>query len=126
MITRDDLLNLTKSINNKVAQYAMQFSLTFHFSEDRVNDARNNPPINLHELEDLFDRFISTHIMAVVALNDKDTFVIACSRTNIHIPCAVQKTTDENGGASHKNIVITIMRKSNFGAKQEDIIFKIS
>ena len=31
MITRDDLLNLTKSINNKVAQYAMQFSLTFHF-----------------------------------------------------------------------------------------------
>ena len=89
MITRDDLLNLTKSINNKVAQYAMQFSLTFHFSEDRVNDARNNPPIDLHELEDLFDRFISTHIMAVVALNDKDTFVIACSRTNIHIPCAV-------------------------------------
>ena len=117
MITRDDLLNLTKSINNKVAQYAMQFSLTFHFSEDRVNDARNNPPINLHELEDLFDRFISTHIMAVVALNDKDTFVIASSRTNIHIPC---------GGASHKNIVITIMRKSNFGAKQEDIIFKIT
>ena len=49
MITRDDLLNLTKSINNKVAQYAMQFSLTFHFSEDRVNDARNNPPIDLHE-----------------------------------------------------------------------------
>ena len=126
MITRDDLLNLTKSINNKVAQYAMQFSLTFHFSEDRVNDARNNPPIDLHELEDLFDRFISTHIMAVVALNDKDTFVIACFRTNIHIPCAVQKTTDANGGASHKNIVITIMRKSNFGAKQEDIIFKIS
>jgi len=38
----------------------------------------------------------------------------------------VQKTTDANGGASHKNIVITIMRKSNFGAKQEDIIFKIS
>ena len=68
MITRDDLLNLTKSINNKVAQYAMQFSLTFHFSEERVNDARNNPPIDLHELEDLFDRFISTHIMAVVAL----------------------------------------------------------
>ena len=52
----------------------MQFSLTVHYSEDRVNDARNNPPIDLHELEDLFDRFISTHIMAVVALNDKDTF----------------------------------------------------
>lgn len=126
MITRDDLIKLTTNINKKVAKYSMQFSLTFHFSEERVNDARNNPPIKLEELEDLFDRFISTHIMAVVALNDKDTFVIACARTNIHIPCAVQKTTDANGGTSHKNIVITIMRKLNFGAKQSDIVFNIN
>ena len=125
MITSDDLLKLTTNINNKVAHYSMQFALTFHFSEERVNDARNNPPIELEELENLFDRFISTHIMAVVALDDKDTFVISCSKTNIHIPCAVQKTPDASGGISHKNIVITIMRKNNFGAKNEDRVFQI-
>lgn len=126
MITKNDLLKLTTDINNKVAQYAMQFVLTFHFSEDRVNDVRNNPPIILSELEDLFERFISQHIMAVVALNDKDTFVISCSKTDIHIPCVVKKKSDSNGGASHKNIVITIMRKSNFGVKNNDIILSIS
>lgn len=125
MITSDDLLNLTTNINKKVAQYSMQFTLTFHFSEDRVNDVRNNPPIKLQELEELFDRFIEAHIMTIVALNDKDTFVIACHKTDIHIPCAVQKTVDANGGASHKNIVITIMRKPNFGAKQDDIVLPI-
>ena len=126
MITATDLQNLTNEINQKVAKYSTQFALTFHFSQDRVNDARNNPPIKLDELRDLFNRFISEHIMAVIALNDKDNFVISCSRTDIHIPCAVEKKVTPNGGTSHKSIVITIMRKRGFGTRQDDITFNIN
>ena len=98
--------------------------MTIHFSVDRLNDARNNPPISIQELEDIFDRLIKQHILAIVALNDKDTFNIRCTSSHINMPCGVSKETDNNGSVSHKNIIITVMRKRKFFAK-DPVEFKV-
>lgn len=126
MITEQDLIDLENQINQRVKPYSTSFQLTFHFANERVNDIRNNPPISIEELSSIFERFINAHIMTVIALNDRDSFTIACSKTHIHIPCGVQKRVDtSNGGYSHKNIVITIMRKKDFKSKQDDIVLSI-
>ncbi|MBS9783194.1 MAG: hypothetical protein KGV46_01420 [Pasteurella sp.] len=126
MITKRELKELTDKINQKLKIYAMSFHLSFHFSEERVNDIRNNPVITIEELEDIFEQFIQTHILSVVAMNDKECFVICCRKTNIHIPCAIEKKYDRYGGLSHKNIVITIMRKEKFGTRDQDTLFVIN
>lgn len=91
--------------------------MTVHFSAERLNDARNVPPLNIAELEDVFVRLIDQHIMSILVLNDEDTFNIRCSRSHINMPCAVQKTSSANSGVTHKNIIITVMRKKTFKAK---------
>lgn len=104
-----------------MAQYATSFVMTVHFAGDRINT-----PIALTELDSIFERLIEKHILSIVALDDKDTFTVACSQSDIHIPCAVSKKIDlKNGSSSHKTIVIIIMRKTNFKAKQGDIIYNV-
>lgn len=122
MISEQDLIDLTHSINAKVEKYHTSFHLTFHFANERVNDPRNQPQIELAELESIFERVIEKYIMAIVAMDNNDTFVISCQETAINIPCIVQKKKDMNGGISHKSIVITIMRKKAFGIKPNDVM----
>lgn len=99
--------------------------MTVHFSSDRLNDSRNTPPITIQELERIFECVIERHILAIVALDDGDTFNIRCTTSHINMPCAVVKRTENNGTFSHKNFVITIMRKENFYAK-DPIEFLVS
>ena len=91
--------------------------MTVHFSVDRLNDARNRPPITIQELDSIFTSLIAKHITAIVALNDKDTFNIRCSTSHINMPCGVVKESEDNGSITHKNIIITVMRKEGFFAK---------
>lgn len=116
-ISESDIRTLESNINDKLAVYNAQFIMTVHFTLDRLNDPRNIPPITIGELEGIFDKLIENHIIAIVALEDKDTFNIKCSSSHINMPCGVRKVTDRNGTITHKNIVITIMRKQYFHSK---------
>lgn len=116
-INQAEVQALETSINAKLTQYKAQFIMTVHFSVDRLNDARNNPPITIPELENIFDKVIAKHILAIIVLNDGDTFNIRCLTSHINMPCAVVKNTSDNHTITQKNIVITIMRKQNFFAK---------
>ncbi|KIP14598.1 hypothetical protein KY49_741 [Burkholderia sp. MSHR3999] len=117
-ITQEETRALEATINEKLAVHKTAFKMSVHFSIDRLNDPRNNPPITIAELESIFDRLIDQHIMAILVLNDKDTFNIRCQQSDINIPCGVQKVTaPQNSTITQKNIVITIMRKRNFFAK---------
>ena len=123
-INQQEISQLEQYINNKLTVYKTEFIMTMHFSVDRINDVRNNPPITIEELKDIFDSLIDNHITAIVALNDKDTFNIRCTNTHINMPCAVVKKLQNNGSISHKNIVITVMRKETFYSK-DPIEFKV-
>ncbi len=116
-ITNAELNALAARINNKLLKYRAQFIMSVHFSLDRVNDIRNNPPITLNELEDIFNKVIEQHIMSILVLNHGDTFNIKCRMTHINMPCAVEKRSDATNTITHKNIVITVMRKQGFRAK---------
>lgn len=116
-ITQQDITKLEDYINNQLAQFKAQFIMTMHFSWDRLNDSRNNPPVTIQELTDIFDKLISQHINNILVLNDGDTFNIRCSKSHINMPCAVKKDTSASATITHKNILITIMRKANFKAK---------
>lgn len=123
-ITEQQLLNLQDRINSKLTKYNTLFIMTIHFSADRVNDIRNKPKIKIDELENIFNQVIEKHIMAIVALNDGDTFNIKCLSSHINMPCGVKKESNPNGTITHKNILITIMRKENFHSK-DDIEFTV-
>ena len=120
-IAKTEIKTLENQINKKLVTYSTSFIMTVHFVRDRLNDSRNNPPITIRELADIFDRLIDKYILSIVALDNEDTFNIKCSTTHINIPCAVVKETIESTGAtSHKNIMITIMRKKDF--KSHDLV----
>ena len=123
-ITQAEIDDLEARINAKLAKYKAQFRMSVHFSVDRLNDARNNPPIALDELESVFDRVIDQHILAILVLNDGDTFNIRCTTSHINMPCGVKKSTSPNSTITHKNIVITVMRKPGFFSK-DPIEFKV-
>lgn len=116
-VSNDDLVALQSRINDKLANFNAMFHLTVHFSADRINDPRNVPPITILELEQVFEKLITNHMMAVVALNDGDTFNIRCLASHINMPCGVKKVTQANASITHKNIVITVMRKKFFRSK---------
>lgn len=116
-ITHADVTALEARVNQKLASHNAAFVMTVHFSYERLNDVRNNPAISLGELESLFERVIAQHMLSIVALNHGDTFNIRCMQSHINMPCAVQKQDTKIGAASHKNIVITVMRKERWFSK---------
>lgn len=116
-ITSADLTKLENRINKKLKLYDTSFEMTFHFSK-QINNSRNVPSIKIEELEHIFDLLIVKHIINIVALDDGDSFNIKCMKSHINIPCEVEKRTNiSNGTKTHKNIMITIMRKKNFKSK---------
>jgi len=112
-----DMAALELRINAKLTQHKASFVMSVHFTIDRLNDVRNDPPITVVELEDLLDRVIAQHMLSIVALNHLDTFNIRCLQSHINMPCAVKKSSSANGTATHKNIIITVMRKEKWYAK---------
>jgi hypothetical protein len=125
-ISKDEALALQGRINVKLERFSTSFRLTVHFMEDRLNDVRNQPPITVEELDSIFDRLlVNDNIAAIVALNHRDEFNIRCLESDINMPCAVEKTTAANNTVTHKSIVITIMRKKTFKAKDSQVEFAV-
>lgn len=115
-ISQQDLQVLQSTINARLAAHHTAFRLSVHFSVDRVNDSRNNPAITMAELDSIFTRLIDLHLGKLLSLNNGDTFNIRCLKTHINMPCAVRKQL-VNGVTTQENIVITVMRKKHFVAK---------
>lgn len=124
-ITAADISSFEDSLNQKLAVHNAQFKMTVHFSFDRLNDPRNNPPITMAELKSIFERLLSQHLNAILVLDDNDTFNIKCTTSHINMPCGVRKVSNPNNGTiTQKNVVITVMRKKGFFAKDK-IEFKV-
>ncbi|WP_208457736.1 hypothetical protein, partial [Burkholderia gladioli] len=62
--------------------------------------------------------------VAIVALNDRDTFTIKCGTSDINMPCGVEKVNAKNSSLTQKNIVITVMRKKDFFSKDR-VVFVV-
>ncbi|MGB0468731.1 MAG: hypothetical protein ACPGF7_14535 [Pontibacterium sp.] len=118
-ITGRDLELLEDFANKQFSQYSAKFVFSFHFTEDRLNDLRNNPPINIDELEDIFFKLAKNHADDVVVLPDGAKFTVKCETSHINIPFVVE--VDE----IRENIAITIMRHKNFKAHDGDSIFTV-
>lgn len=117
-ITTDDVIALQGRINEKLARFNTSFKLTVHFTDERINSDRNHPAITIEELDSIFDRLLTdTTVTQIVALNHGDTFNIRCMTSHINMPCGVEKKNGPNNTVTHKSIVITVMRKEKFKAK---------
>lgn len=123
-ITQQEMSALEATINGRLAVHKTAFVMSMHFAMERVNDARNVPPITIQELESIFDRLINQHLTALVALNDGETFTIRCASSHINMPCSVRKDASAKTTITQKNIVITVMRKQNFFSK-DPIVFPV-
>lgn len=123
-LTPAEIKQLEQDINAQLASYNAMFIMTIQLSASQINEARSDPPLEIRELRGVFSTLISKHIIAIVALNHKDSFNIHCSKSHINMPCVVAKEDKNNGTASHKNIVISVMRKKGLFAK-EPLEFKV-
>ena len=89
---------------------------------DRVNDKRNNPPIETDELYDFFDK-LSDEKDELEDLLDQGEVVAVDSDTNINIPL-----TKDNRKSKLRNKVVavakTIMRKQNFATPNTKLVFE--
>jgi hypothetical protein len=115
-INQGQVSKLVSSINKKIKDRGISFILTTHFTVDRLNDSRNKPPIELSELELILNNLIDIHIFDIAKLPNNASFNIKCQTSHINMPCVVNKTISY-GKTLQKNIIITVMRKSNFVAK---------
>jgi len=99
----DDIDFLDQFADNKLAPLDIDLSGQ-HFI-DRLNDPRNNPEIEVEELEDFFDKLGDKKEKFINLLDDNEEVVAKDRQTNLNIPFK---------GARNKAIAKTIMRKSNF------------
>jgi hypothetical protein len=124
-ITTQELGALETRINAKVAGHRIAFSLSVHFSFDRVNHPRNRPPITLAELEDIFDRLNAKHMQTLWALGDGDTYNIRCTQSHINIPCVIEKQLSNGGVREYLHSTITVMRNPHFVAYPGAVDLKV-
>jgi len=123
-IMQNDITVLEAILNQKLSKENMSFKMSVHFVRDRMNDPRNTPSITITELQSIFNRLLTVHISALSKLKHNDTFNIRCLKSDINIPCAVEKTKQADGRIHQKNIAITVMRKKDFKTK-DPIEFKV-
>jgi hypothetical protein len=116
-ISRDQIATLEFILNERFKNEHLRFKMSVHFTRDRMNDKRNNPPINITELQGIFDRLTTVHIGKLLALKHLDSFNVRCAMSDINIPCVMEKPQTASGIQSSEVIVITVMRKKDFKAK---------
>ncbi|MEN3753715.1 hypothetical protein ABC733_17005 [Mangrovibacter sp. SLW1] len=115
--------DLETEINDDLDSLCIKVSFSAHFTRDRMNDQRNQPPITLKELEDIFKRFKSQYAAKVVKLSDQETFLLTCSQTKINLPCGVSLFRKFNKPWV-KITVLTVMRKDGY-ATNDKIIYTL-
>lgn len=95
----------------------LDLKITSHFI-DRVNDRRNNPPIEADELYDFFDKLSDEKDELENALDDEGEVVATDSDTDINIPLA------KDNQKSNTIVAKTIMRKRNFLTPNKKLVFE--
>jgi len=85
---------------------------------DRVNDRRNNPPIETDELYDFFDKLSDEKDELENMLDDEGEIVATDSDTDINIPLAKDNIKPNTVVAK------TIMRKRNFMTPNKKLVFE--
>lgn len=127
-ITQSDLKSLEKFAENLFLNFRVKkemiFHFTNHFSDDRINDSRNEPLITIQELKDILTKFKKAHIDALYKLVDGQSYVVQCGTTKINIVFAIEEEISK-GNHYHRNIAVTIMRKEDWKPYGQDIIFNI-
>lgn len=114
MISPADLGSLESRVGAALTGLHVELKFSRHFVNQRINDARNIPAITLAELDDLWSRFISQHIVSALTLPNRATFNIRCLRSAINIPCEIR---DPGLGARRQIVAITVMRNPAFFTK---------
>lgn len=85
---------------------------------DRVNDRRNNPPIETDELYDFFDKLSDEKDELEDMLDDEGEIVATDSDTDINIPLA------KDNRKPNTVVAKTIMRKRNFMTPNKKLVFE--
>lgn len=127
-ITNKDLDDLEKWCEklfyNSKEKKEMTFHFSNHFSDDRINDNRNNPLILLEELKTILTKFKNKHLQALYSLRHEQSFTLMCNTTEIAMVFAIEEERSK-GFDYHRNIAVTIIRKKDFKPYVDDIIFTI-
>jgi len=99
----DDVEFLDQYADDKLAP--LDIDLTGKHFVDRLNDPRNNPEIEVDEIEDFIDKLSNKKEKFSDLLDDNEEIVTKDRQTNLNIPFMKGK---------NKAIAKTIMRKANF------------
>lgn len=120
-ITPQGLSDLESDINDILEQDRAEIRFTFHAAYDRLNDPRNNPPISLTELDNVFREFIHIHLAAVLSFDEGTTFTLRCNKTNLNFPSAISHDV-RYGKIWVIQSVVTVMRKQGFVSKDAIVL----
>ena len=99
----DDVEFLDQYADDKLAP--LDIDLTGGHFVDRLNDPRNNPEIEVDEIEDFIDKLSNKKEKFIDLLDNNEEIVTKDRQTNLNIPFMKGK---------NKAIAKTIMRKANF------------
>jgi len=102
--TKDEVEFIEDKADNKM-QPEIDIDLSSNHFFDRLNDPRNYPDIEPHEIEDFFDKLADKKEEFILFLKKYKQIVTKDGETNINIPFMK---------AANKAIAKTVMRKKNF------------
>jgi len=115
-VSQQQLGDLEKFADRLLAKFKIDVEFTRHFA-DRMNDARNNPPITVGELQKVFKKIASTK-GAEIRQNPDIEAVLKDIQSDLNLPIVINydKNKDE-----FEVVNKTIMRKKNFGTSSKVI-----
>lgn len=117
-----DLNRLEKELDNLFRDVGIDIEFTRHFL-DRVNDPRNRKPITVEELRQMFYDIYKQYGEKIGKLPDRKQGVFQNNRTNVNIPFALNKDTEDK---LVDLINKTIMRKKSFRPAPSDIVMNVN
>ena len=116
-ISKEQLKEIEKFADRLFAAVGVDIEFTKHF-HDRVNDTRNNKPINQAELIRLWRQTYKQHGKKIPQLGKDAEAVIHDMKTNINIPFVLK--WDEKSQELDL-ISKTVMRKKDFKSKDKEL-----
>ena len=107
-ITPQELYTVERFADNLWSKYGVDVQFTKHFM-DRVNDPRNQPPIYVDDLIDMFRKEYQQQGQHIAQLPDQAQSVMRDLITKLNLPFVIA-----SGYRGKQMIVKTAMRKKNF------------
>lgn len=107
-ITPQELYTVSQFADDLWNRFGIDVQFTKHFIE-RVNDPRNNPPIYVDDLIDMFRKEYQQHGHNIAQLTDQTQGVMRDMVTKLNLPFVLVK-----GYRDTKLVAKSIIRKPNF------------